>query len=393
MRMRSRVVGMLLLTVLVGSSPSGQSGSPIELISVTPGGIAGGGQEYVDEATYDRGGPSHVSADNRFVVFVSASSQLVAGDVNNYADIFLRDRQTGITSIVSLASDGSQANGHSGTPVISADGRYVAFVSLASNLAPLGSYNGSFAVFVRDLQANTTTLVSVSTGGAVANYGAIDPAISADGRYVVFASASDTLVPGDTNVFNYDIFVRDTFLNTTERVSLRPDGTEIVGSDSASPSISADGRRIAFVVWSNTTAGPTPSVPSNLHHGVYVRDRRATTRRRSSVPGRTARLPTCSFRSLLSSARTAATCPSPTGKIWIRHFPTPTWSSTAPIRMCLCAICRRTRRDAPACRSPAVRRKSRAAMRRSAPTAVTSPTCLATAASACATRSPARPRT
>jgi uncharacterized repeat protein (TIGR01451 family) len=268
-----RILSFALLAGLLGTSLSGQSGSPtIELISVTTGGAAGGGQVYLDETTYDRGGPSHISADNRYVVFVSASDQLVAGDVNNRPDVFLRDRQTGITTIVSRASDGSQANDYSGTPVISADGRYVAFVSWASNLAPLSSYNNSFAVFVRDLQAGTTELASVSTNGAVANYGAFGPAISADGRYVAFASASDTLVPGDTNVYNYDIFVRDRVMGTTERVSLRPDGSQIVGSDSESPSISADGRRVAFVVWDNTLGGPTPQVPPNLHHGVYVRD-------------------------------------------------------------------------------------------------------------------------
>ena len=194
----------------------------------------------------------------------------------------------------------------------------------------------------------------MSTGGALANYGALDPAISADGRYVVFQSASDTLVPGDTNVFNRDIFVRDTFLNTTERVSLRPDGTEIVGSDSASPSISADGRRIAFVVWNNTTAGPTPSIPPNLHHGVYVRDRSTNTT--TLVSARPDGTPADLLVSLNPTISANGRYVSFTN--WEDldpAFPIRAWSSTARMRMCSCAICRRTPRGASASRFPADR--------------------------------------
>ena len=156
--------------------------------------------------------------------------------------------------------------------MISANGRYVAFASLATNLVP-GDGNAALDVFVRDLQTSTTTLVSVSSGGVPANYGASSPSISADGRYIAFASYSDSLVAGDTNVFNSDIFVRDTLAGTTTRVSLRPDGSEIIRADSLSPSISGDGRRVVFGVYPNATGGPPPaSLGANFHHGIYLRD-------------------------------------------------------------------------------------------------------------------------
>lgn len=233
--------------------------APFELISVTTGGTAGGGPVYVDElAFFTDYHPSVVSADNRYVVFPSGSDQLVAGDANGVQDVFVRDRLTGTTI---LASPGFATA--SGTPVLSAGGRYVAFVSRVG---------GRVHVFVRDLLANTTTLVT-----AGANQDSFSPSISADGRYVAFGSYADNLVPGDTNRFNSDVFVRDMVAGTTERVSLRPDGTEIVGASSASPSISADGRRIAFRVVNDRLGGPTPGLPPNLVAGIYVRDRAAAT--------------------------------------------------------------------------------------------------------------------
>src|SRR6185295_2774815 len=215
------------------------SGAPgIELISATLAGLPAGGQQFYDAWPYDFG-PQKISADNRYVVFASPSGQIVPGDTIGFQDVFVRDRRTGTTTLVSCEPGGAAANGNSGTPVISADGRYVAFTSQASNLVA-GDSNGAVDVFVRDLAGGTTTIVSVSTGGAPANFGADSPAISADGRYIAFQSASSTLiVPGDTNLFNYDVFLRDTVAGTTERVSLRPDGSEIIGASSTMPSISA----------------------------------------------------------------------------------------------------------------------------------------------------------
>jgi uncharacterized repeat protein (TIGR01451 family) len=265
------VATMICVAGVFGSRLAGQSGtSPIEAISVTPAGVPGGGQIFVDSLYYDIGAQK-ISADDRYVVFASGSNQLVANDTNGRQDIFVRDRQTGTTTMVSRAADGSLGNDHAGQAAISADGRFVAFVSAATNLVP-GDTNGFPDVFVRDLQTGTLVRASVSSGGGQANAGAFSPSISADGRYVAFASGSDNLVPGDTNVFNVDVFVRDMVLGTTERVSLRPDGSQIVGADSTVPSISADGRRVAFAVFNDTNGGPTPGIQPNLHHGIYVRD-------------------------------------------------------------------------------------------------------------------------
>jgi archaellum component FlaF (FlaF/FlaG flagellin family) len=128
-------------------------------------------------------------------------------------DVFVRDIVAGTTTRVSVASDGAQANGSCYEPSISADGRYVAFESLASNLVP-GDTNAvpgdpwtGLDVFVRDTVAGTTTRVSVASDGTEANGDTGEPSISGDGRYVAFESWASNLVPGDTNE-RYDVFVR-----------------------------------------------------------------------------------------------------------------------------------------------------------------------------------------
>jgi uncharacterized repeat protein (TIGR01451 family) len=276
MSRRSRSACLSIATILVcvvGLSPriDGQTSSSIELVSVTPGGApAGGGEVFSEPALYGQGG-SKISADNRYVVFASTSDQLVAGDLNGREDIFVRDRQTGTTTLVSVATGGAQANNHSGVPAISANGRFVAFVSNADNLVP-GDTNVWPDVFVRDLQLGVTTRASVATGGGQANFGGLRPAISADGRYVVFESESQNLAPGDPDGFNSDIYLRDTVAGLTTRVSVRPDGSDIVGSAASEATISNNGRRIAFAVRNDFLGGPDPHVPPNFAHGIYVRD-------------------------------------------------------------------------------------------------------------------------
>jgi Tol biopolymer transport system component len=178
-----------------------------------------------------------LSADGRHVAFVSWASNLVPNDTNGWTDIFLRDRQTGTTERLSLDSAGGEANAESWTPAISADGRYVAFVSRASNLVP-NDTNGMPDIFLRDRQTGTTERVSVDSAGGEANGWSSDPAISADGRHVAFASQASNLVPNDTNGLP-DIFLRDRQTGTTERLSLD-------GAESGGPAISADGRYVAF---------------------------------------------------------------------------------------------------------------------------------------------------
>jgi Tol biopolymer transport system component len=192
-----------------------------------------------DEASYY---PS-ISADGRYVTFESAATNLVAGDTNGVNDIFVRDRQTGTTTRVSKDSAGVQGDDISSFPSISADGRYVTFESAASNLVA-GDTNGVNDIFVRDRQTGTTTLVSKSSAGVLGDASSIHPSISADGRYVGFYSYATNLVSGDTNIKS-DIFVRDRQTGTTTRVSRNSAGVEGNG-DSLYPAISADGRYVAF---------------------------------------------------------------------------------------------------------------------------------------------------
>jgi Tol biopolymer transport system component len=186
--------------------------------------------------------PPSISADGRWVAFESGSSNLVSGDTNGINDIFVHDLQSGVTRRVSLASDGTQANGRSYTPSLSADDRFVAFESEANNLVS-GDTNGS-DVFVHDLNSGETVRASVASNGRQGNFRSYDPSLSADGRFVAFASAATDLVGGDTNGF-HDVFVHDLQTGETRRASLAVDGAQ-GDNHSIYPSISADGRLVAF---------------------------------------------------------------------------------------------------------------------------------------------------
>lgn len=189
-----------------------------------------------------------ISADGRYVTFTSGAANLVAADTNDAEDVFVRDLQTGVTTRVSVATGGAQSDGPSVEAAISADGHTVAFRSDAANVVP-GDTNGASDVFVRDLRTGVTTRVSVATSGAQADAWSSEPALSADGRYVAFSSGASTLVAGDTNAAP-DVFVRDLRTGVTSRVSVAGDGTQ-GDAGSFAPSVSADGRTIAF--WSAAT--------------------------------------------------------------------------------------------------------------------------------------------
>src|SRR5437870_4266363 len=205
-----------------------------------------------------------ISGDGRFVAFRSSASNLVPGDTNGTFDVFVHDRQTGETVRASVASDGAQGNGASNTPAISADGRFVAFTSSASNLVP-GDTNSTDDVFVRDRQTRQTTRVSVASDGTQSNGLSLYQSISADGRFVAFPSAATNLVPGDTNA-KADTFVHDRMTGATERVSVASDGTQGNG-DSGVPAISADGRFVAF----ESDATNLVPVDTNSSRDVFVR--------------------------------------------------------------------------------------------------------------------------
>jgi Tol biopolymer transport system component len=214
-----------------------------------------------------------VSANGRYVVFSSYATDLVAGDTNGQRDVFVRDLVLGRTTLVSVGVGGVQGNGESRQGSISADGRYVAFNSYASNLLP-GDTNDSPDVFLRDLKTGRTTLVSLGRGGP-ADLGAWEPEISADGRHVTFTSSSTNLVAGDTNN-TQDIFVRDLDARRTERVSLTADGQQTDYSSSSS-SVSADGRFVAFLSSYALVPGPPPSTFTDM--AAFVHDRTTNTTR------------------------------------------------------------------------------------------------------------------
>jgi Tol biopolymer transport system component len=237
-------------------------------VSVGPTGVqANGGSDE----------PS-LNGDGRLVAFTSAASNLVAGDMNNNRDAFVFDRQTLTAVNVSVDSAGVQANLDSFTPELSANGRFVAFTSFADNLIPLDENEGS-DVFVRDLQANTTTRVSEYTGHYEGEGDSLRPSISADGRYVAFDSDDWNLVWGDTNDV-FDVFVNDRETTVTTRVSVDDSGTQADGA-SFRPSISADGRYVAYQSEApNLVAGDT-----NGGMDVFVSDRRSGATKRVSVAG------------------------------------------------------------------------------------------------------------
>ncbi len=217
-----------------------------------------------------------VSADGRYVAFESIASNLVSGDTNGVRDIFVHDRQTGQTTRISVASDGTQANGNSFSPALSADGRFVAFDSFANNLVS-GDTNGLNDIFVHDRQTGQTTHVSVASDSTWGNSSSARPALSADGRYVAFDSFANNLVSGDTNNFQ-DVFVHDRQTGQTTRVSVAGDGSQ-GNSPSFSVAISADGRYIVFGSASNNLV----SGDTNGASDIFVHDRQTGQTTRVSV--------------------------------------------------------------------------------------------------------------
>lgn len=223
--------------------------------TLVSGGISGPGNG-------DAFDPS-VSADGRYVAFYSKATNLVSGGTNGQYQVFVRDRQTGTTTLVSTGANG-QGNNSSASPTISANGRYITFYSSASNLTPEGG-NGFYQTYVRDLQTGTTTLVSTGANGEGNGQSYYPSAISADGRYIAFASNSTNLALGGTNG-RWQIFLRDQQTGTTRLVSSGTGGQ--ANQDSYDVSISADGSRIAFDSSADNLVAGTSSFISN----VYVSD-------------------------------------------------------------------------------------------------------------------------
>ena len=266
--------------------------------------------------------PEAISADGRFVQFQSSSTNLVpGGDTNGQEDIFVRDRIAGTTERVSVASDGTEANGSNlGGGSMSGDGRFVVFISDATNLVA-GDTDGTRNAFVRDRTLNTTEKiplsgetvqasisddgqlialtsvtgglnhiliynrstdtteqVDVSTNETPANARSMEPTISPDGRYVTFTSDASNLVAGDTNG-KPDAFIRDRQAGTTERISVSSLGAEGNGNAEGPYPMSSDGRFIGF----SSRATNLVSADNNAARDVFIRDRQSGTTVRVSV--------------------------------------------------------------------------------------------------------------
>jgi Tol biopolymer transport system component len=213
--------------------------STTERVSVGPGGVQGDDNSGM-LALLDK---ADISADGRFVAFASNASNFVAGDVAGTSDVFVHDRQTGETELISRGLDGFPAGG-SVAPSISADGRFVAFRSFSDRLVPEGNANFVDHVYVADRTTSTIERVDVSSNGELADGPAFNLAISADGRFVAFDTSAGNLVAGDGDQAQ-DVFVHDRQTGRTEGISTRR-RTDTFTGQSFLNSISADGRFVGF---------------------------------------------------------------------------------------------------------------------------------------------------
>jgi Tol biopolymer transport system component len=257
----------LMIASCIWLSPCMAAAGETELISVSA--YAG---EYLN-APSSIGWDEAVSGDGRFVVFSTYASNVLPGlPVGEQTGIYVRDRLLGTTGQVDLGIGGAQPNGAGAEGAISADGRYVAFFSSATNLVP-GDTNASPDVFIRDRWLAKTTRASVAWDGSQSNplggpYFFQALSLSDDGQVVAFLSEATNLVPNDTNGFA-DIFVRDLRAGTTERVNLSSTGAQLIGRTGEGFSLSGDGRFIAF---STVAYGVMPD-ESSYPSSVYLRDR------------------------------------------------------------------------------------------------------------------------
>ena len=225
-------------------------------------------RDRVAQTTFDiaEGHRPVISAHGRFVAFDSNDSTLVPGDTNGWTDVYIADRRKGTIRRISVGTGGVEGDNYSSVESISVDGRFIAFYSDSTNLIRHDT-NGVGDIFVHDSQLHRTERVSVGRGGVQADWYSFKASISAHGRFVAFDSGASNLVEHDTNGF-VDIFVRDRSTDRTHRLSLGPRQRE-ADEGSAEPVISAHGRYVAFY----STATNLVSGDINANYDVFVRDR------------------------------------------------------------------------------------------------------------------------
>jgi Tol biopolymer transport system component len=263
MRMRPGAIGLMVLG-LGGAVAVPAAGAPaddlVRLDRVTVGA----------DGAPTNGHSQHpvISADGRFVAFDSEASNLVAGDSNDTYDIFVFDRVTRVTEMVSVSGDGTYANDLSADPAISADGRFVSFTSMASNLVA-DDTNDTFDIFVHDRVAGTTERVSVGAGGEQSDRTSSTSSMSADGSRVAFTSAASNLVEDDDNGSS-DVFVHDRTAGATVMASANSDGepSNLLGAGAGK--ISPDGRFVVFRSMGLNYGGPGSDL--NVDADVFVKD-------------------------------------------------------------------------------------------------------------------------
>ncbi|MGB7921663.1 MAG: Calx-beta domain-containing protein [Pyrinomonadaceae bacterium] len=268
----------LVLTIIIaiiscalGAAGARASTPPVELLSVNSTGTGSGNALSTLSQTsfHPNGSRSSISADGRYVVFTSSATNLVSNDNNNKSDVFLRDRISGTTSLVSINNTGTgSANGNSSNPIISANGRFVVFRSTAPDVVTSGPAPTSTGLVVRDLVAGTTILVDVNTAGTGnGNSSANNHVVSDDGRYIAFESSASNLVTlPDTQ--DLDVFVRDIVAGTTIVASVNSTATATATGNCFNTAISADGRYVTF----DTSATNVVANDTNNSSDVFVRD-------------------------------------------------------------------------------------------------------------------------
>jgi len=237
-----------------------------KLISASPAGEEGNADSYAPA----------ISGDGKTVAFESFSSNLVQSDKNGFRDVFVWHSTTGKIDVVSIGTKGAEANAESYEPTVSGDGNLIAFTSMAGNISPTDKGVSNNNVYLRDLQAEMTIMISVDPGTKQGGGGS-NPSISYDGNRIAFYSHTSTLVPNDNNGL-WDIFLWEKDKKPLKRISLTSDGKERdQGSESANrivaPAISGNGQ---FIAYATTASNMTPGDNNNFQD-VFVYDINANT--------------------------------------------------------------------------------------------------------------------